>query len=251
VGKLEWVGDATTSKEVTERRFDVHRDGRVVPGLLWTPAEAEGPRPLVLLGHGAGHDKRGPHIVALARRLVRHHSFAAAAIDGPTHGDRRAEGTGNGALMFVEFARTWAEDANMADDMVADWRETLDELQELDEVGRGPVGWWGLSMGTILGIPFVASEGRVVAAVLGLMGTKAPNRTFQKRFLADARALSCSVLFLLQWEDELMRRDDVLALYAEIGSADKRLHANPGAHAAVPADEFTDTERFLAERLAP
>lgn len=250
MAKLEFLEEDVTSKGVRQRRFDVHRDGRVAPGLLWTPAGATGTRPLVLLGHGAGHDKRGPHIVSMARRLVRHASFAAAAIDGPVHGDRRADGNHRGDLMFVQFAQMWAGDPTMADEMVADWSATLDSLQELEEVGHGPVGWWGLSMGTILGIPFIADDERVSVAVLGLMGTAAPEPEFARRFLRDARALRCPVLFVLQWNDELMRREDVLALFGEIGSSDKRLHANPGAHAAVPEDEFETTERFLIDHLA-
>lgn len=251
MGKLEWAGEDTTSKGVRQRRFDLHRDGRIVPGLLWTPAGATGRRPLVLMGHGAAHDKRAPNIVSLGRRLVRHHSFAAAAIDGPVHGDRRSDASrGNDGLMLLQFGRLWAKNPHMADEVVADWRETLDSLQELEEVGVGPVGWWGLSMGTILGIPFVAADERLRVAVLGLMGTSAANATFAERFLADARAISCPVLFLLQWDDEVMRREDVLALFAEIGTSDKRLHANPGAHAAVPPDEFEATEQFLADHLS-
>jgi dienelactone hydrolase len=248
---LDWPGEDTLSKGVRQRRFDVRREGRLVPGLLWTPQQASGPRPLVLVGHGAGNHKREAYVVSLARRLVRHHSFAVAAIDGPVHGDRRADSSNDGALMLVEFAHMWANEPRMADDMVADWQAALDALSALEEVGEGPVGWWGLSMGTILGIPFVAAEKRVQAAVLGLMGTAAPNQVFRERFLRDAREVRCPVLFLAQWDDELMLRRDVLALFDEIGATDKRLHANPGVHTAVPAEEFEASERFLAGHLLP
>jgi dienelactone hydrolase len=251
--KLEFAagpGSDLTSRGVRERRFDVERDGHVVPGLLWTPEGASGTRPLLLLGHGGGNTKRGPHVLSMARRVVRHHGFAAAAIDGPVHGDRRADRGADDRLMMVEFAQRWANDASMADEMVADWHVALEALSELEDVGRGPVGWWGLSMGTILGIPFVAAESRIEVAVLGLMGTASPNPVFRERFLADARALRCPVLFVLQWDDELMRREHALALFAEIGSTDKRLHAHPGGHVEVPVEEFEYSERFLAEHLA-
>lgn len=246
---LSWGKEDLTTRGVRQRRFDVERDGRTVPGLLWTPEGASGPRPLVLIGHGAGNNKRDAYVVSLARRLVRHHSFAAAAIDGPVHGDRRGDGADDGALMMVDFASAWTNDPSMADEMVRDWRSTLDALAELEEVGASRVGWWGLSMGTILGIPFVAAEKRVEVAVLGLMGTKAPNASFSERFLADARSIECPVLFLLQWDDELMRRNDVLALFGELGTTDKRLHAHPGGHVAVPAEEFEWSVRFLADHL--
>jgi uncharacterized protein YqgC (DUF456 family) len=49
----------------------------------------------------------------------------------------------------------------MTDEMVADWVGALDGLRELDELGGGRVGWWGVSMGTIIGLPFVAAEPRI------------------------------------------------------------------------------------------
>ncbi len=55
--------------------------------------------------------------------------------------------------------------------------------------------------------------------------------------------------FLQQWDDELIPRDNAAALFDAIASTDKRLHAHPGAHAAVPPEEFAFTEAFLAERL--
>jgi dienelactone hydrolase len=204
----------------------------------------------VLICHGAGNTKRDPYIVSLARRLVRHHSFAAAAIDGPVHGDRRADHSEDSGIMFVEFAQLWANDPKMVDEMVADWRATLDALRELDEVGPGPTGWWGLSMGTILGVPVVAAEERIVVAVFGLMGTAGPSALFRKRIADDARRVRCPVLFLLQWDDELVKREDVLVLFGEIGSRDKRLHAHPGGHVEVPAEELDASERFLADHLA-
>lgn len=227
----------------------MHRADREIPGLLWTPAGAARTRPLVLIGHGAGSTKRDPRVVSLARRLVRHHSFAAAAIDGPVHGDRRADRGVDGALMFLDFAQLWAADASMADEMLADWMATVDALSELEGVGEGPVGWWGLSMGTIIGVPLLAADSRIEVAVLGLMGTRAPSEEFRKRIVEDARHVSCPVLFLVQWDDELMRRDDVLALFDEIGSADKTLHAHPGGHVDVPVEEMDASERFLVTHL--
>src|SRR5579863_10459265 len=51
-GALAWLDEDVTGKGVRQRRFDVVRDDRRIPGLVWTPSEGDGPRPLVLLGHG-------------------------------------------------------------------------------------------------------------------------------------------------------------------------------------------------------
>jgi dienelactone hydrolase len=245
---LHFHPEEPPTKGVRQRRFDLDRAGRVVPGILWTPEEDAGPRALVLVGHGAAQTKSEAYVVALARTLVRHHGIAAVAIDGPVHGDRRTDGVLDGSLMMLEFGQRWSADAELTDDMIADWRAVLDAVQGLPEVGAGPVGYWGLSMGTILGLPLVVAEPRVSVAVLGLMGMSGPTKA---RIAADAAAISVPVLFLLQWDDTLFQREKGFELFDAIGTRDKRLHANPGAHSAIPPDEFLATIRFLADRLLP
>ena len=244
---LEFSND-DVAKGVRERRFDLEHAGRVVPGLLWTPADIEGPTPVVLLGHGAAGTKREDYIVGLARGLVRHHGLAAAAIDGPVHGERRADGSTNSERALVDFAQRWSSDEGFIDAMVADWRATLDALMRLDEVAEDRCGYWGLSMGTIFGLPFVAAEPRVAVCVLGLMGMTGPTRD---RFEVDAPQVRCPVLFLTQWHDELFPRDRSFELFDAIGSTDKRLHAHPGLHGEVPVEEFQESGHFLASHLGP
>jgi dienelactone hydrolase len=247
-GGIHWHSHDVTTKGVHERRFDVTRAGRTVPGMLWTPESQGAPRPLVLVGHGAAQTKSDQYVVALSRILVRHHGFAACAIDGPVHGDRRSDGTADGSVMFLEFGQVWSDDETVTDEMVADWRAVLTAVQALPEIGEGPVGYWGLSMGTILGLPLVAAEPRIAVAVLGLMGLTGPTKA---RIETDAKSLSCPVLFLVQWDDTLFPREKAFALFDVIGTKDKRLHANPGAHSAVPPQEFLETARFLADHLGP
>jgi dienelactone hydrolase len=246
---LEWIGDPLVGRGVVERRFDLTVDERLVPGIVWTPEGADTPRPLVLIGHGGSLHKRVGYVLSLARRLVRHHAYAAVAIDGPSHGERPGA---NATLSAGESLRTgqlpeWWTDAT-TDDMVADWKATLDAVSALPEVGAGgPFGYWGLSMGTIFGLPFVAAEPRLTAAVLGLMGIVGPTAG---RIERDAKQLTTPVMFVLQSDDELFARPYGLALYDALATNDKRLHVNPGAHSAVPVDEYLATERFLVERLS-
>jgi dienelactone hydrolase len=130
--------------------------------------------------------------------------------------------------------------------MVADWRAALDALLAQGGPALGPVGYWGLSMGTIFGLPLVAAEPRIRAAVLGLMGAVGPSAGRLER---DAARVLCPVLFLMQWDDELAPRESALALFGALGARDKRLHAHPGPHTAVPAEEFLASQEFLARRL--
>lgn len=239
---MQWTEAGTTSKGVTERGFTLEQSGRSIPGIAWTPENAEAPTPVVLIGHGGSGHKRQPHILALARRLVRHHGIAAAAIDGPLHGDRAPAGV----QPTLDERRAAYRNSKLVDGMIADWKATLDALQKLPELGVGKVGYWGLSMGTMFGLPFVAAEPRIAVATLGLMGTGVFG---DGRLERDALEVTCPVLFLQQWDDELIPRENTAALFGAIASTDKRLHAHPGAHAAVPPEEFAFTEAFLAERL--
>jgi hypothetical protein len=79
------------------------------------------------------------------------------------------------------------------------------------------------------------------------MGIVGPTK---ERIALDAARLNVPVLFLLQWHDELFARDYGLALFDALASTDKRLHVNPGAHGAIPPDQFDLTEQFLAARLS-
>lgn len=99
-----------------------------------------------------------------------------------------------------------------------------------------------MSLGCGLGVPFVAAEPRVRAAVLGLGGA-----------LETAEAavrITIPVEFLMQWDDERVPRAQGLALFDALASAEKTLHANPGRHAdRLPSFETDSALRFFARHL--
>ncbi len=236
---------------VTERGFFVEREGDRIPGILWTPDDAAGPVPLVLIGHGGQSEKRNPNGLALARRFVRRHGIAAAAIDAIAHGERGPIVANDDPAGHPDYIAMWKR-PDTFDRMVADWRATLDALVELRGIDGGHVGYWGLSMGTMLGLPFVAAEPRIKAAVLGLCGFTGPSAIrgrFGDRHRADAPRISCPTLFVVQWDDERFGRDGAFELFNLLGTKDKRLHGYPGLHAEVPPEGTDATREFLAARL--
>ena len=130
--------------------------------------------------------------------------------------------------------------------------EDLDALLASNVFDPARIGYWGLSMGTVLGLPFVAAEPRISAAVLGacgLTGSSAVRARFTERHRLDAPNVTCPVLFMVQWDDEIFDRDGALELFDLIGSTDKRLHAHPGRHGAFPREAAHATREFLAARL--
>ena len=229
-------------ERTVRRELDLSVSGRTVPGVLWSPLEPTPGAPLVLLGHGASGDRYQQPLPWLASRLVGQHGWFALSIDGPVHG-RRFVAPGGREAFWPEWKRE-----GTVEDMTADWRAALDFAQAQPDVGTGPVGYWGLSMGTIYGAPLVAAEPRIQAAVLGLMGITGPDH-YQPRITAAAAAITCPVLFLFQLEDELFTRDQYLALFDALATTDKRMHANPGLHPEVPVEELHHSIQFLVDHL--
>ena len=242
------ISSASTVDGITEQLFTVGD----VPGVLWLPEDAIGPRPLVLIGHGGGQHKKATGVLARAQRYVRTAGFAAAAIDAPNHGDRPV------GIEYTQFAAERGRRAAdgepvgelidqyntaLAAQAVPEWRATLDALQDLDVIGaESPVGYWGVSLGTAIGLPLVAFEKRITAAVLGLLGNPC--------LAEQAAQIAVPLQFLLQWDDELVPRESALALFDAFASPEKTLHANPGRHAEVPRFEIDSAERFFQRHLS-
>jgi dienelactone hydrolase len=236
----------TSSEGVREQLFTLGE----IPGALWTPDGAAGARPLILLGHGGGQHKKDPDILVRAHRLVNECGFAALAIDVPGHGDRptdqeldriatenqvRIEAGADLAALIADFQ------ALVARRTVPEWQAVLDAVQNLTHVSTGPVGYWGMCLGCGLGVPFIAAEPRVRAAVLGLGGASAS--------AATAARVTAPIQFLVQWDDERVPREQGLALFDAFGSTEKTLHANPGKHGEVPGFELDSAVHFFMRHL--
>lgn len=149
---------------IIERRFTATgASGRPVPGVLWTRDGAQTSTPLILIGHGGGGSKDAVGNLDSRDYYTGVRGIATAAIDGPVHGDRGPV-TDTSHPAYSEMWRT----PGAIDDMNTDWARTLDALLALGEFDAGAVGYHGLSMGTMFGLPYVASESRIHTAVLGL-----------------------------------------------------------------------------------
>jgi len=234
--------DDQTHDGLRIREVTLDRSGRAVTAVLWQRPGGDAGAPLVCFGHGASGDRLQQPIPWLVKRLVAEHGFIGLSIDGPVHGRRRS-GDGGRNAFWPEWERH-----GTVEDMTADWVAVLDFVQRQPEVGTGPVGYWGLSMGTIYGAPFVAADDRIRVAVLGLMGITGPDH-FRPVITAAASAIDIPLLFIMQLEDELFNREECLALFDTFGSDDKRLHANAGLHPDVPMEELRHSVDFLVAGL--
>lgn len=237
----------TSANGVVERDFTVGD----IPGLLWSPASGGDGAPLVLMGHGGGTHKRWPAMTGRAHLLVTGGGFHVACIDAPGHGDRPRTAHDEAEIAALYAAREAGEpegpvvvryNAHLAERAVPEWRTTLDALQRLPEIGpAGPVGYFGLNMGTAIGVPLVAAEPRITAAVFGLHWPDA--------LAATAQRITIPVEFAMQWDDEHIPRPAALALFDAFASAEKSLHVNSGRHKELPRFEADSAVRFFARHL--
>ncbi|KOG37088.1 alpha/beta hydrolase [Streptomyces resistomycificus] len=238
----------TTSNGVVERDFTVGG----IPGVLWSPASADADRaPLVLLGHGGGTHKKWPAMTGRAHLLVSGCGFHVACIDAPGHGDRPRTAYDEQEIAALYRAREAGEpegpivvryNAHLAERAVPEWQEALDALQALPEIGtEGPVGYFGLNMGTAIGVPLTAADPRITAAVFGLHW---PDALAEK-----AQRITIPIEYMLQWDDEHIPRESGLALFDAFASTEKTLHANAGRHKELPRFEADGAVRFFARHL--
>lgn len=250
---LHFTGEKTV-EGVVERTFEIEVSGEKVPGALWAPEGASGPRPLVLMGHGGSQHKKTPGIRARGNTYTKDMGYVVAAIDAPGHGDRISpeearrfsreisERIRTGQPMDSTRLKAMGERTLQA---VPEWHAALDALQELDYIGDGPVGYWGVSMGTAIGVPFVAAEPRIECAIFGLAGLRPGASDFE----AAARSITVPIQFAFQWDDEVAARDHGLALFEAFGSKEKTMHINPGGHLGIPRHEVASWQAFYARHL--
>jgi quercetin dioxygenase-like cupin family protein/dienelactone hydrolase len=245
---MEWKTDHQRSP-IRERMTRLSVDGRFVPVVLWTPMNAVGRVPLVLISHGGSGHKTTPLVTDLAWPLVERHGLAVAAIDGPVHGERRADwdpaNPPQGLAIREQFLTLWRKGTSV-DEIVEDWRDVLDELIAMPEIDPDAIGWYGLSMGTAYGVPLCAAEERIRVAVLGLWGADYPA---SERLMVDAPNVKCAVQFHQKWSDELFSKRGQLALFDRLGSTDKRHRIYLGTHGNPAGEQLADIEEFLVTRL--
>jgi dienelactone hydrolase len=117
---------------------------------------------------------------------------------------------------------------------------SLDEVPAVLAEHLGPVGFWGISRGARVGLPLLAAEPRITAAVLGLADGPA----------ASAPLVTAAVLFYVQSDDDLVRPDACRALFDALGSTDKTLIENPGGHLDLPRTSIEESVVWLDQRLA-
>jgi predicted esterase len=228
-----------TFHEWTIRRTSVN-----IPVALWVPIEGERPFPLVLVGHGGSGHKTSDLVLDTVEKLVDPLKIAVLAIDGPVHGARRGDSK-DGVAARQEFRDLWSRGGEI-DAMVEDWKAALDEVCSRPEIDPKRIAWYGISMGTAYGLPLVAADVRIRAAVLGMWGTcRKPSERLEK----DALNVQIPVLFQTKSEDEIFTMEGQSALFNLLKSSRKRIVSYPGGHTDPKGKQLEETIEFLQKYL--
>ncbi|GMA23168.1 hypothetical protein GCM10025864_09270 [Luteimicrobium album] len=188
-------------------------------------------------------------MVGRARRLVVDGGLVAASLDAPGHGGRPRTAHDEHEIDAMQRAMEAGEPVGpifvrdngaLAEQAVPEWRTMLDALLRLPEVG-GPVGYFGINMGTAIGVPLLVAEPRIRAAVLG--------QFWPDTLVPLARRITVPIEFDLQWGDEHIDRHSGLELFDAFASTEKTLHTNAGRHKELPRFEADSAVRFFVRHL--
>ncbi|MTK34437.1 alpha/beta hydrolase [Nocardia seriolae] len=243
---MQLISEQHLDNDILEREFTLGE----IPGILWTPASASTPVPLILVSPPPfGLRKAYPRLLARARHAVAE-GYAVATIELPWSGDRPRSAAADSALADLRRARAAGGPVDdeivdrlilpLVDKAVPEWQTALDALLALPEIG-GPVGYSGgvIAIGTRLAVV----EPRIEAAVL-FAGSFVP-----RSIIEEARQVTIPLHVLLQWDDEGNDRQMALDLFDAFGSKEKTLHANMGGHTGVPQHAGEEANRFFTRHL--
>jgi len=218
-----------------------------VPAVIFYPTNSDGPHPVILAQHGGSSHKLGADIESVVKYYVPL-GFAVLAVDGPIHGDRREGGAESASReqTRAEFFKVWHSPGNGSMVMTDSRNQALRWIETQENLSAENVFWYGVSMGTAYGVPFLSQTFGVRAAVLGMWGLCFPNSDILAQM---ASKIQIPVLFQVKWDDELFSRQGQLDLYERIASTQKWLNIYPGQHVPVIGKQADDARRFFLEHL--
>lgn len=151
------LGYSLSSVEFTS----VHN--KKVTGLLSVPSSPE-PSPIVILLHGVGDRKTVDYIEAGHDYFVKS-GYAVLRIDVANHGDRKEH---DYDFDLVDGYRYWTR--NIITQTVFDLRRSIDFLETREDVDHERIGFFGISLGGVIGTIFCGVDQRVKVPVIALAG---------------------------------------------------------------------------------
>jgi dienelactone hydrolase len=226
--------------EVTEMRFSLAVGGADVPGLICYPVGADSPLPLVLMQHPGMGSKDDYFVRDIAHQWAKR-GWACAGLDAPLHGDRADH---NPMTLFRD------RDAypRIRSQFAAEVHAALDAMAEAYPVDLSRLGFVGYSLGSMLGIPAVARDGRFKAAAFCLVGEGGLAGPAEGADADVPKLDHTAVLIVGKEQDELISRDATERLYEALPGK-KAIRWLPGGHFEIGPDVVRAAEEWLVREL--
>ncbi len=156
---IEKAGDVVIEKV---RFTSVHN--QQVYGLLSIPDNAANPAPVVILLHGVGDRKTVDYIQAGHDYFVKS-GLAVFRIDIANHGERK---THDYDFSLTDGYRFWTRD--IIAQTVFDLQRSVDYLMTRQDIDKVKIGFFGISLGGVIGTIFSGLDERVSVPVIALAG---------------------------------------------------------------------------------
>lgn len=173
------VYEATDSTNFKTLSFSFNSvQDKKVTGLLSLPRKATTPLPVIILMHGLGDDKNVDYI-RYGNDFFLKNGYAVVRIDISKHGDRK--GTTYDFDLTGDY-KYWSR--NVISQTVFDLRRTVDFIESRAELDADRIGYYGISLGGIIGTIFCGVEDRIKVPVLVLSGGQL-NLLYEKQALSN------------------------------------------------------------------
>lgn len=135
-----------------------------VTGLLSIPKTGNAPYSTVILLHGAG-DKKTVDYVETGNDFFTKAGYAVLRIDIHNHGERKVN---NYEFSLNEKLKYWTR--NTISQTVFDLGRSIDFLETRPEIDSDNIGYYGISLGGIIGTVFCGLDARIKAPVIVIAG---------------------------------------------------------------------------------
>lgn len=227
-----------------------------VRGILWLPAGRQTPAPTMLIQHGAGSYKEDGYIRLPAMRWA-NAGWACVAIDAAGHGERSGRGFDPAWL----WRAPWFT-CDHAVQMAVDLMRTVDYLATRPDIDAGRLGYLGFSMGTIMGVSFVALDQRIRSACFAIGGSLRYHDGVDPQLRREGETVATiidpvhfapliaprPVLQINGLADELVPPDAAERLHAALGEP-KRIIWYEGGHRGLRVPQFLAMFDFFQQTL--
>ncbi|MFK7898421.1 MAG: hypothetical protein AB8G23_21490 [Myxococcota bacterium] len=245
---------ASAAPDTRARCFQVVSRGDFVPGILYTPAAAAKPAPLLLIPHGGADDPHAPLDAGVLSKWAAA-GIALALIDLPLYGRRSSpklsERLRSGVAAAAEDAPLDLDTGALVEEFsrqaTSDLIRVLDAMSALPEIDTERIGFLGFGAGAVAGSYLLGHDARVKAAVLGNAGGgQGPEALDPAVYIAKA---SETALFFVSSKDSASPSAAAIKTLIDAAPEPKQHSQYSGSASEFPPDAWDEIDAFLSKNL--